>query len=115
MTDKNFFGDEDTSDTPMVFITDNNGRPNQFIDKARELVVEKYNRDIADLGNDDLLTIDEVFVVWFSKVLSNWKALVSTDRSDGRYYELTYNGAKEETYVDVYKKTHNEVIRDADR
>lgn len=115
MTDKNFFGDEDTSDTPMVFITDNNGQPNQFIDKARELVVEKYNRDIADLGNDDLLTIDEVFVVWFSKVLSNWKALVSTDRSDGRYYELTYNGAKEETYVDVYKKTHNEVIRDADR
>lgn len=104
----------DSSDTPLVFVTDNNGEPNQFIDKARQLVVEKYNRDLYDVS-DGLLTIDEVFVVWFSKVLKNWKALVSTDRSDGRYYELTHNGEREETYIDVYSKTHNEVIRDVDR
>ena len=107
------FGDD--VDTPLAFITDNSGQPNQFIDKARQLVMEKYNRDIADIGNSPLITTDEIFVVWFSKVLKNWKALVSTDRSDGRYYELTYNGEKEETYIDVYFKTHNECIRDVDR
>lgn len=102
-------------DTPMVFVTDNNGDPNQFINKARELVLEKYNRDIADLQYNGLITLEEIYVVWFSKVLDNWKALVSTDRSDGRYYELTYNGAKQETYVDVYSKDSNEVITDASR
>lgn len=106
---------DDVERTPLAFITDNGGQPNQFIDKARELVMEKYNRDLADLSTGDLITTDEIFVVWFSKVLQNWKALVSTDRSDGRYYELTYNGDKEETYVDVYFKTHNEVIWDEDR
>jgi hypothetical protein len=105
----------DSSDTPLVFITDNNGKPNQFIDKARQLVVEKYNRDIYDIQDTEFLTIDEVYVVWFSKTLENWKALISTDRSDGRYYELTYNGTRKETYIDVYRKTHNEVIRDEDR
>lgn len=33
-------------------------------------------------------------VVWFSKTLQNWKALVSTNVSDGMYYEVTYNGDK---------------------
>ena len=102
-------------DTPMAFVTDNNGDPMAYINKARELVLEKYNRDIADLQYNGLITLDEIFVVWFSKVLDNWKALVSTDRSDGRYYELTYNGAKQETYVDVYSKDSNEAIKDSDR
>jgi hypothetical protein len=47
---------------------------------------------------------DEVYIVWFSKTLQNWKALVSTTLLDGMYYELTHNGDKGETYVDVYKK-----------
>lgn len=54
----------------------------------------------------------EVYVVWFVKVLQHWKALVSTDRPDGKYYELTYNGDKRETYVDEYTKTKNTVIPD---
>lgn len=54
----------------------------------------------------------EVRVVWFVTVLQHWKALVSTDRPDGKYYELTYNGDKRETYVDEYTKTKNTVIPD---
>jgi hypothetical protein len=54
------------------------------------------------------------YVVWFSKTLQNWKALVGVPLLDGRYYEVTYNGDKRETYLDVYQKVENLVIRDED-
>lgn len=54
----------------------------------------------------------ELYVVWFSKVLQNWKALVSSDMLDGKYYEVTYNGDKKETYIDVYVKIINIAIPD---
>lgn len=52
---------------------------------------------------------DDIFIVWFSKTLQNFKALVSTTLSDGMYYELTYNGDKDELYLDAYKKLENKV------
>lgn len=57
---------------------------------------------------------DEVYVVWFSKTLQNWKALVSTTLPDGMYYEVTYNGSKGETYIDAYKKFDNVCVPDQD-
>lgn len=56
---------------------------------------------------------DEVYVVWFSKTLQNWKALLSTTLPDGMYYEVTHNGDKNETYIDAYKKFENVVVKDA--
>ena len=53
------------------------------------------------------VTKDNIFIVWFSKTLQNFKALVSTTLSDGMYYELTYNGDKDELYLDTYKKWEN--------
>ena len=35
------------------------------------------------------------------------EALASTTLSDGMYYELTYNGDKDELYFDAYKKWEN--------
>lgn len=55
---------------------------------------------------------DEVYVVWFSKTLQNWKALLSTTLPDGMYYEVTHNGDKCETYIDAYKKFDNVCIPD---
>ena len=52
----------------------------------------------------------EVYTVWKSKVLQNWKYLLSTTLFDGMYYELTYNGNKNEWYLDAYKKFENVVI-----
>ena len=57
------------------------------------------------------LSIDDAYVVWFCKTLQNWKALVSTTVSDGMYYEVTYNGDKDEIYVDAYKKWKNKQIK----
>ena len=54
----------------------------------------------------------KVFTVWKCKTLQNWKYLISTDISDGMYYELTYNGDKHEWYLDAYRKMTNEVFPD---
>jgi hypothetical protein len=54
----------------------------------------------------------DVFVIWFSKTLQNWKACVGTNMSDGLYFEVTHNGDKEETYVDIYKKLGQVCIPD---
>lgn len=45
------------------------------------------------------------------QTLQDNKALVSTIVTDGRYYEITYDGDKQEVYVDVYKKWENFVIK----
>lgn len=55
---------------------------------------------------------DDVFVVWFCKVLKNWKALVTTTLPDGAYYEVTHDGEKHQTYLDVYTKTDQIIIPD---
>lgn len=36
---------------------------------------------------------------------------MSTDLHDGMYYELTYNGDKDEWYLDAYKKQENRCIK----
>ena len=53
---------------------------------------------------------EDLYVVWFCKALGNWKALISTDKFDGHYWEVTHNGAKNETYVDRYVKANNIAI-----
>lgn len=77
---------------------------------ARDIVLDYVNSHLV-LGDSEI-TKDEVHVVWFSKTLQNWKAMVSTDIPDGRYYELTNNGDKHETYLDVYQKLDNLVVQD---
>lgn len=79
--------------------------------RAKELVVNYFN-DHVDKTDKKTITEDDVFIVWFCKTLQNWKALVSTTISDGMYYEITHNGDKGETYLDVYKKWENVCIPD---
>ena len=52
-------------------------------------------------------TQDDIYVVWMCKTLQNNKALLSTTIHDGMYYECTYNGDKQELYLDAYKKFEN--------
>ncbi|WP_443867431.1 DUF6275 family protein [Megasphaera sp.] len=74
-------------------------------------MVMNYLNDHVDVADGKRLTMDDVFVVWFAKTLQNWKCLVSTMVSDGMYYEVTHNGDKNETYVDVYKKWENYCVK----
>ena len=80
-------------------------------EKERQIVRDYFN-DHVDVTDGVQISIEDVYVVWFSKTLQNWKALVSTTVPDGKYYELTYNGDKGETYVDVYVKLDNYVVKD---
>lgn len=84
---------------------------NERQEKARKIVMNYFNSHIDKTDNKQII-LDDVYVVWFSKTLQNWKALVSTSVSDGMYYEITYNGDKNEIYVDVYKKWENFTVKD---
>ena len=79
---------------------------NEFVQKCIEKVVEYTNRHIDKTDNKQITSTD-VFVVWLCKTLQNHKALLSTTVSDGMYYEFTYNGDKNELYMDCYKKWEN--------
>jgi hypothetical protein len=58
----------------------------------------------------DELPAYEVYVVLFAYTLGNWKATLATDQSDGKYFEVTYNAAKKEAYLDEYVKVVNMVV-----
>ena len=77
-----------------------------FFDLCKREVVEYFNQH-ADKTDHKKITEDDVFIVWACKILQNNKALVSTTVPDGVYYEVTYDGDKQQAYVDVYKKWQN--------
>ena len=82
----------------------------KFLKKCKEVVVNYFNNR-SDKTDKFEITENDVFVVWSCKTLQNNKALLSTTVSDGMYYELTYNGDKNELYLDAYKKWENKCIR----
>jgi hypothetical protein len=81
----------------------------EFQDIAIDLV---YDYTISHLDKTDQVefTRDNVYIVWECKALQNHKALLSTTLYDGMYYEVTYNGDKNEVYLDAYKKFENKKI-----
>ena len=77
-----------------------------FIELAKK-IIRDYTNEHLDKSDNISITEEDVFVVWYNKSLQNHKALLSTKLYDGMYYELTYNGDKEELYIDAYKKFQN--------
>ena len=67
-------------------------------------------RAYMDTHSIDVEGKEDIYVVWLSKVLQNNKALLSTTYPDTRYYEITYNGDKNEFYFDAYVKEINQTI-----
>lgn len=66
-----------------------------------KILKEKYDEDF---------TIKDLHIVWFSKALQNYKYVIIDLRDNQRYYECTYNGDKNEMYIDIYQKEHNILI-----
>ncbi len=71
------------------------------MDKKVKYALKKY------LNNDDC----KIIIVWKAKIIQNWKYLLITDCEDSNYYEVTYNGDKNELYIDVYSKVNKETIK----
>ena len=78
---------------------------NEFVKYCTRMV-----RAYMDTRDIDLEGKEDIYLVWISKVLQNNKALLSTIYPDTRYYEITYNGDKNEFYFDAYVKEINQVI-----
>jgi hypothetical protein len=74
-------------------------------------IVRSYVESHLDKSDPEVPEFD-VYVVWFSKTLKNWKALISTTLPDGKYYEVTHNGDENETYLDAYLKFDNLCVKD---
>lgn len=66
---------------------------------------------LKHLDKSDDIPDFQVYTVWKCKALQNWKFLLSTTLYDGMYYELTFNGDKNEWYLDAYKKIENCCIK----
>lgn len=80
-----------------------------MVNKALNLVRDYI---IEHLDKSDPIPEFDVFTVWKAKSLQNWKFLISSTLHDGMYYEMTYNGDKQEWYLDAYKKFENRRIPD---
>lgn len=81
----------------------------KFIAKCKELVKDYANQHL-DVTDNKRIGLDDVYVVWQCKTLQNSKALLSTNLFDGMYYELTFDGDKQNIYFDAYKKFENRSI-----
>lgn len=81
----------------------------KFKKLCKTLVVKYVNEHLTD--EREYICREQVYIVWLCKVLQNNKALVSTTVEDGMYYEITYNGDKDEIYFDAYKKSENVCVK----
>jgi len=63
-----------------------------------KILKEKYNEDFK---------INELHLVWYAKELQNHKCVIIDLANNQRYYECTYNGNKDELYIDIYQKEYN--------
>ena len=77
-------------------------------DELAKNLVRQYAENHLDKSDGEIKF--DVYIVWKCKILQNWKYLLSTSLFDGMYYELTFNGNKQEWYLDAYKKFENVCI-----
>lgn len=82
----------------------------KFMAVAINAVVNYFNNQADSTDKNGKIGAENVYLVWMCKTLQNWKCLLSTDIPDGMYYEFTWNGNKNEGYLDAYKKWKNVVF-----
>ena len=80
-----------------------------FTKLCKEAVAEYANKRL-DRGDGVRITADDIYIVWLCKTLQNSKAMCSSALLGETYYELTFNGDKNELYLDAYKKFDNQRV-----
>ena len=82
----------------------------EFRKVAVNAVVDYFNSK-KEKTDQYVMTEDDVYIVWLCKTLQNHKAMLSTMVLYCMYYEFTWNGDKNEGYLDAYKKWENMTIK----
>ena len=75
----------------------------EFESRATSIVRNWYNTHVP-------MAPTEIYVVWMVKVLRNNKAMISSNHADGRYFEVTWDGERENFYLDVYSRVENQAL-----
>lgn len=83
------------------------------LDERAEAIVRSYAAEHLDKSEPETPAVN-VYTVWKCYILGNAKWLLSTTLPDGMYYEVTYNSAKKEFYLDAYKKFENRCLKTED-
>jgi hypothetical protein len=78
-----------------------------YPDTAKEIVYRFVAERLEKTDTHVTFNRSNVYIVQFTYILGNWKALISTTLPDGMYYEVTFNAVRDEAYVDSYKKFEN--------
>lgn len=74
----------------------------EFEKAAKQALVRK----ISSVYDEDFVPKD-ISMVWFGYILGNMKGLFIDNSVNARYYEVTYNRANDEMYIDMYMKFRN--------
>lgn len=68
---------------------------------------ELCKKKVAEYYKWDNPKDSDIYVVWLNNTIQNNKAMLSTTKPDGMYFEITYNGGKQELYFDAYKRINH--------
>jgi hypothetical protein len=79
------------------------GTPKNWPEEAKSILWDHLRTTNQVMSKDPF----EIYIVWASKILKNWKGLLATTQADQKYYELTYDGDAKCWYVDDYAKIRN--------
>lgn len=74
----------------------------EFEKAAKQALAKKLNEEY----DEDFVPRD-ISMVWFGYILGNMKGLFIDNSVNARYYEVTYNRATDEMYIDMYTKCKN--------
>ena len=80
------------------------------LQKQAKLALVVYLNSQVEFPKGAPIIEEDVRIVWFTKTLQNWKAMVITTCPDDMYYELTYNGDTKELYLDSYRKSDHFIM-----
>ena len=81
----------------------------EFEVAAKNAVIKVLKDDYNEEYN-----ITQIQMVWFAHILGYKKAILIDLGNNLRIYEVTYNLAKNEMYVDAYHKKYNVKVTDID-
>lgn len=73
----------------------------------RRLAIQAVQTYYIENNKSYIIDKDKISIVWQCRVLQNYKATLTVVPPNGMYFEATYNGDKNELYLDVYKKVDN--------